>query len=389
MATVRGHNEGTVYRHRASGLWCASVSLPTGRRTAYCRKDDNSRKAAKALLAELLRQRDAGLERPNPRLTVRELLSGWLADVIQVRPATEKHYRLIATAHLIPALGDVPVTDLTPLQVQRYLNAKGKTHAAQSVRHHHAVLRNALQWAVRSGSVGRNVATLASPPQPPRMERPTLGLGELQRITDSDDRLVALWLLTGIHGLRESEALGLLWDDVDLEAGRLRIRHQLARLDAHWVLVGPKTAGSVRTIHLAPPVVEALSAHRERMLAEAASAESWPFYRHVFLTVTGRPYYAAALLKEWYALLDRLGLPRVRFHDLRHSAATNAVALGIPLEDVKQMLGHSSIRLTSDTYSHPDEARATEVARIIGEAFSRRSAVGSAVVADPATDPNR
>jgi integrase len=399
MPSVRGHGEGTIYRHKATGLWCASISLPTGRRTVYCRKSDNTRKAAKALLGELLRQRDAGLERPNPRLTVAGLLSGWLADVIQVRPATRKHYRIIAETHLIPALGDVPLADLTPLQVQRYLNAKGKTHAAQSVRHHHAVLRNALQYAVRAGYVGRNVAALASPPSAPRPDRATLVASQLHRVAESGNRLVGLWLLAGVHGLRESEALGLLWEDVDLDAGTLGIRHQLARSGGRWVLVEPKTSLSRRTIQLAAPVVHVLTEHRERQLAEAAKALSWPFYRHVFLTPTGRPYHSAALLSEWYALLDRLNLegkqteppidplPRVTFHGLRHSAATNAVALGIPLEDVKQMLGHSSIRLTSDTYSHPDPVRAREVARLLGEGFSARSAVGSAVV--PIADEGR
>lgn len=386
MATVRGHGEGTIYRHKASGLWAASISLPTGRRTVYCRKADNTRKAAKALLVELLRQRDAGLEAPNPRLTVAALLSGWLADVIQVRPSTRKHYRIIAETHLTPALGHHLVNELTPPHVQRYLNAKGKSHAAQSVRHHHAVLRNALQYAVRAGYVGRNVAALATPPSAIGSEQPLLGSGDMGRVASSADRLMALWMLAGIHGLRESEALGLLWEDVDLDAGTANVRHQLARLDGRWVLVEPKTGRSRRLIQLAPIVRDALTVHREQSLGEAAKAETWPFYRHVFLTPTGRPYYSAALLKEWYALLDRLELPRVTFHGLRHSAATNAVGLGIPLEDVKQMLGHSSIRLTSDTYSHPDPVRAREVARLLGEGFSARSAVGSAVVTGPEED---
>lgn len=378
---VRGHNEGSVYRHKGSGLWAASVSIPNGkRRTAYCHKADNSRAAAKRLLAELLRQRDAGLERPNPRLTVAALLSGWLAEVIQVRPATEKHYRLIANAHLIPALGSIPINDLTPLQVQRYLNAKGATHAPQSIRHHHAVLRNVLAYAVRVGIASRNVATLVSPPKAVRSDRTTLRPDDLARIAESGNRLVGLWLLAGVHGPRAAEALGLLWDDVDLEAGSATVRHQLSRAHGRWVLVEPKTAGSRRTIHLAPVVAAALRVHRERMLAEAARADTWPFYRHVFLTPTGRPYHSAALLNEWYALLARLDLPRVTFHALRHSAATNAVALGIPLEDVKQMLGHSSIRLTSDTYSHPDMDRARVVAKLLGDGFSARSAVPFAVV---------
>jgi integrase len=198
---------------------------------------------------------------------------------------------------------------------------------------------------------------------------------------------VGLWLLAGVHGLRESEALGLLWDDVDLAAGTVTVRHQLARIEGRWALVEPKTGTSRRVVHLTGSVVAALRDHRERMLDEAARAESWPFYRHVFLTPSGRPYHSAKLLDTWYALLDRLELPRVTFHALRHSAATNAVAQGIPLEDVKQMLGHSSIRLTSDTYSHPDSDRARAVAGLLGEAFSLRSAVGSAVVADGSEGP--
>lgn len=380
---MRGHGEGTVTKHRASGLWCATVSLPDGRRqTAYCLgrlqrslgyRRLNTEKAAEKLLAELIKRRDAGL-RPT-RLTVEALLNDWLDEVIQVRPATERHYRMIATEHLIPALGKVPLAELTPQQVQRYLNAKGKTHAPQTVRHHHAVLRNVLGYAQRSGFVGRNAAALATPPTADHSGRQTLGRAELNRVAASGDRLVALWLLAGTHGLRESEALGLLWDDLDLGTGTVAIRHQLARAGRRWVLVEPKTAESKGTVALAPQVVAALRDHQERMLAEGAKAPSWPFYRHVFLTPAGRPYHSAKLLDAWYALLDKLELPRVTFHGLRHSAATNALAAGIPLEDVKRMLRHSSIRLTSDTYGHPDLGRAREVAKLLGEAFSKPSAV--------------
>lgn len=377
LPTVRGHGEGTVTKHRASGLWCATVSLPDGtRQTAYCLgrlqrslgyKRLNTEKAAGKLLAELIKRRDAGL-RPT-RLTVAALLSDWLDEVIQVRPATERHYRMIATEHLTPALGKVPLSELTPQQVQRYLNAKGLTHAPQTVRHHHAVLRNALGYAQRTGYVGRNAAALATPPATAPAVHLVLDPAQLRIIAGSDDRLVGLWLLAGLHGLREAEALGLLWDDLDLDAGQATIRHQLARSDGRWVLVEPKTATSRRLVQLAVPVVSALKVHQERMLAEGAKAESWPFYRHVFLTPAGRPYHSAKLLDAWYALLTRLELPRVTFHGLRHSAATNALAMGIPLEDVKQMLGHSSIRLTSDTYSHPDLGRAREVAAMLGRGF--------------------
>lgn len=366
-----------MWRHKATGLWAASVSLPDGtRRTAYCHgrlqrslghKRLNTEPAASRLLAELLRQRDGGL-RPT-RLTVAALLSGWLDEAIEVRPATARHYRMIAGHHLIPALGKIPVSELTPQQVQRYLRKKGETHAPQTVRHHHAVLRNALGYAQRNGYVGRNVAALITPPTAPRGERGVLGRADLARIAGSGDRLMGLWLLAGVHGLRESEALGLLWDDVDMDAGLLTVRHQLSRVSGRWALVEPKTTDSWRTVHLAPHVVAALREHRERMLAEAAKAETWPFYRHVFLTPAGRPYHSAKLLDTWYALLTKLELPRVTFHQLRHSAATNALAVGATLEDVKQMLGHSSIRVTSDVYAHPDAGRAREVAAMLGRGF--------------------
>lgn len=373
---MRGHNEGTVTLHKASKLWTAAVSMPDGkRRTAYCHGRlarslgirENNKKAAGKLLAELTKQRDAGLT-PR-RLTVEALLSGWVDEVIQVRPSTEKHYRQIVDLHLIPALGKVQLTELTPTQVQRYLRKKGETHAPQTVRHHHAVLRNALGYAVTAGYVGRNVAANAKPPAAPARPVATVGRDGLARIAASGDRLVALWLLAGTHGLRESEALGLLWTDVDLDGGVVRIDAQLARADGRWVRVDPKTAASRRTVQLAPFVTAALVDHQRRMLAEAAKAESWPFYRHVFLTPAGRPYHSAKLLDTWYALLTRLELPRVTFHQLRHSAATNALAAGATLEDVKQMLGHSSIRLTSDTYAHPDAGRAREVAEMLGRGF--------------------
>ena len=165
-------------------------------------------------------------------------------------------------------------------------------------------------------------------------------------------------------GLRQGELLGLRWEDVDLDNGRLRVRHTLANVKGELTLLEPKTDRSRRTVMLADAVVTALRAHRTRQRMERlVSGSRWTDSGHVFTTLHGTPYHAATITRAFQAALTRAVLPRCRFHDLRHAAATFLLAQGMTLEDVKNMLGHSSITLTSNTYGHVLERRQREVAR--------------------------
>ena len=178
-----------------------------------------------------------------------------------------------------------------------------------------------------------------------------------------DDRLHALWLLALYTGMREAELLGLSWDNVDLAAGRLKVHMQLVRQDGRWVRVPPKTKAGSRSIALASDVVEALRDHQRRMALERKP--DWTFFGLVFVTTEGQPLYGRQVLEQLYAHEARLGLPHVPVHDLRHSVASLMLEAGLTLEDVKATLGHSSIRVTSDIYSHRQESQRQQVGEVM------------------------
>ncbi len=223
----------------------------------------------------------------------------------------------------------------------------------------------ALRTAERWGMVSRNVATLVDAPRVRRHEITPLTPEHAKTLiaASADDRHRALWITALGTGLRQGELLALRWEDVDLEAGRLRVRHSLANVDGTLTLQEPKTDRSRRSLVLPESVTVALRAHRTRQKMDQLVAGSrWADSGHVFATMLGRPHHAATITRCFQAALDRAELPRVRFHDLRHSAATFLLAQGMTLEDVKNQLGHSTIVLTSNTYGHVLEQRKRQVA---------------------------
>jgi integrase len=230
----------------------------------------------------------------------------------------------------------------------------------------HAVLRRALVTAERWGMVSRNVAKLVDTPRVTRHEITPLTPEQARVLIESAvaDRHRALWLTALGTGLRQGELLALRWEDVDLEEGRLRVRHSLANVDCELTLQEPKTNRSRRSLVLPEAVTVALRAHRTRQRMDRLAAGSrWVDSGHVFATMLGKPHHAATITRCFDDALDRAGLPKVRFHDLRHSAATFLLAEGFTLEDVKNLLGHNTIVLTSNTYGHVLEQRKREVAR--------------------------
>lgn len=370
MDSVRGHGEGTIYR-RKDGRWVASVTLPTGyRRSRYAK----TRAVAKAVLEEMLQ---GGTE----KRTLGDFLAGWLREAHgTIRPATWRQYEMIARVHLTPALGRVPLRSLTPELVSDYLTRKRRTLSAQSVRHHRAVLRRALHVAQARGLVTRNAASLSSAPRMPRQKAlQALTAAQVGILVDGtrDDRLWALYVVAATAGLRQAELLGLAWDDVDLDRGLLHIRSTLHRVDGEWVLAEPKTGSGERTVPLSEIAVEALTDHRRRMAGERTP--EWKYHGLVFVTPSGNPIHGPNLLPPFYDHLEQLGLPRIPWHGLRHSAASVMLEAGVPIEVVSRVLGHSTIRVTMDVYGHLTEKVLRQASEGVNRALSGRSAVSSAV----------
>ena len=291
-------------------------------------------------------------------MTVGEWLKRWLAQEAKasVRPRTFEAYRANVEHHLVPALGHIRLRKLTPVDVSHYLQAKVDSGLSpQTVRNQHIALRRSLEIATRYGYVGRNVARLVSSPRTEQTEVHPLTRDEARQLLAAaiGHPMEALIVLAASTGMRRSELLGLTWDRVDLDAGFLRVERTLARYDRAFHLDPPKTRQSRRTIALPPQVMKVLCAHRPRQDADQKAAIIWGNeWDLVFCDQWGRPFHGKAIHDQLLALLEKAKVRRVRFHDLRHGAATFLLAQGVPMKVVQDILGHSQMSMTADLYSH-------------------------------------
>lgn len=359
----RSNGEGTIYR-RSDGRWGATLSLPSGkRRTVYAR----SQAAVKLRLRELIQRRDQGLLLASREQKTGEFLLRWLEDVAKprVRQRTYISYR-DNLRRLIPLIGHVRLGQLSPAHIQSAYSALLQSSSARTVHHSHAVLRTALKQAVRWGLLVRNPIEGVSPPRPERLEMKTLDHMEIKMLLASaeEDRFLALWTLLVSTGIRIGEALGLRWTDLDTGNGRIAIQRALQRQEGNGlVFVEPKSRQSRRTIHLSRLAQDALAEHRRLQAREhLAVGSEWQEHGLIFTTTVGRPLDPNHVYVSFQRALRRAGLPHLRLHDLRHTAATLLLADGVHPKLVQEMLGHSSISLTLDTYSHVTPALHAEVA---------------------------
>jgi integrase len=352
--TKRGNYEGSVYR-RSDGRWVAAVSLGDGKRVHRYAK---TRADAAAKLAAVLKTAQDQLPIPPERGTVGQFLEDWLANTAKrsVRPSTFVSYEGLVRVHLVPELGKVSLIKLSPQHVERMINRKLTAGLSpRRVEYMRAVLRRALNDALRWGLVARNVATLVTPPRAQRYEIRPLDPDQARAFLEAiqGDRLQALYSVALAVGLRQGEALGLRWEDVDLEQGTIHVRRALQRVDGTLQLVEPKTARSRRVVVLPGTVAAGLQQHRARQVAERLAAGSeWVDAGLVFCSPTGRPLDASNVTHAFQRHLARAGLPRQRFHDLRHACASLLLAQGVNPRVVMEVLGHSQITLTLNTYSH-------------------------------------
>jgi integrase len=330
-------------------------------------------------------------------MVLRDYLEHWLDEVArpQVRQRTFETYESCVRRHILPTLGRKRLRALTPVDVRGLLNRKlDEGLSPPTVKYVHSVLRSALAQAVRDGLVQRNVATLVRPPRGPRKEAAYLDLDEARTLLDAakDDRLHALWVVAISLGLRR-ELLGLRWSSVDLPGSMLRVRETVQRLRGEGLVIDEtKSIRSNRTLPLPRMTADALIRHRARQDAErAATGARWRDHDLVFPSPIGTPMDPRNLNREFHALLLRSGVglrtetgedgevrtvPRVRLHDLRHTCATFLVALGVPMRAIMEILGHSGIAITSDTYAHV-------VPSLLGDAAERMNDL-----LDPDDDPS-
>lgn len=342
-----------------------------------------TRKDVQEQAAEVIRQKNEGVVRWERSTTTGDYLIGW-AEIwaSRVRPKTAVFYEGIVRRHLVPTLGSVPLDNLTPLHVERAMAVTLKSglsrHTARRVLE---VLRIAMNHAVRTGLVTRNVAVLVQKPRVEHQELTYLTPEQSRHLLEAcrDHRLNGLITLALTTGLRQGEALGLRWKDVDLDQGTIRVVHALQRRASEGlVLTEPKTRRSRRALILPATAVHALRDLRHQQMQDRDLAGGdWVDADFVFTTLTGRPLDGRNVTRDFQLLLRRAGLPRIRFHDLRHSAATLLLAEGVSARVVMDVLGHSQISVTLNTYSHVIPPLMKDAAMAMDRVFAQHERQGS------------
>jgi integrase len=310
------------------------------------------------------------------KLTVEQfLIEHWLPAVeASLRLSTFRRYETDCRIYLVPRIGNHRLQALQPDVLNRLYHRllreggrDGRKLSARTVRHCHRTIRKALQDALRWGYVVRNVADAANPPGD--TDKPEMSVWSAQELRTflgyvADDRLRPMWLTFASTGMRRGEVLGLRWQDVDLEAGRLAIRQTLLAVGHALSYSEPKTKRGRRLVSLDPVTWSALREHRKRQLEERMAfglGQPEPGSL-VFTNEIGKPIHPDRVTKLFGRLAQEAGLPRIRLHDLRHGWATLAFQAGEHPKAVSEQLGHSTVSLTLDTYTHAIPAMQQEMA---------------------------
>ena len=358
---MRGH-----IRKRGKASW--SLVVPTGlakpKQKWFTVK--GTKKAAEAELARLLNEVTAGgfVASPNMRLDV--YLDRWLADYARqnVSPKTFERYEQIIEGHIKPALGGVELSKLKPMAIQKFYGdslATGRKDgkgglSAQTVTHFHRILHKALKQAVEWELVSRNPADAVKPPRPERKSMQALDHRQTLELEHklAGTNLLAPVLVAVTTGLRRGELLALKWPHVDLERGTIVVNSSLEQTRAGGVrFKEPKTKRSRRTVALMPYTVEVLRTHKaEQAERRLRLGPAYSNNELVFPRTDGRAWSPDTFSGDFEKFVQRSGLPRIRFHDLRHTHASQLLLAGIHPKVVSERLGHSSIGITMDTYSH-------------------------------------
>lgn len=352
------NGEGSIWL-RKDGRWCAAAYLPVltgGRRriVAYGR----TRAEAKGKLRDLLDKAARNIPATPANLTVADYLTEWLTHIRQhVRPSTYAGYESNIRLHLIPRIGKRRLAKLSARDIRLMVDKmRADGRKPRSIQYVHATLRAALEHAYREELVPRNVAKIVRVEQPvPLKPRDPLSVDEARKLLDmvKDHRCRALWVLLIMLGLRRSEICGLRWEHVNFENATLRIEQSVQRVDGKLRELPTKTRRSTRTVPLPARCLYALADHHSALQAAAGQpGRPWRPTGYVFATGNGTPLEPRNLTRMWTQLCDHLGIRRVPLHALRHTCVSLLLTLGIHPRIVMEIVGHSTIEMTMNTYGH-------------------------------------
>jgi integrase len=346
----RGNNEGSISQ-TANGLWRARITLDNGKRKYFSSK---SRAEAVKKMNDALHDLGKGIPLLDERQTVKQYLEVWYEGMkAQVRQSTYRRYGDYVH-HLTPGIGRYSLAKLSPQNLQVFYNKKLAEGLSPTTVHAiHAMLHRALEDALQMGLVNRNVTEMLKPPRRSNREMMTLSVLEMQRFLEvvRDDRFYALYIMALSTGMREGELLGLRWQDVDLARRTVQVRMNVAEIaKKKFALSEVKTIYSRRVVRLTQAAVDALGEHWQKQQLQPTAINMGL----VFPSETGGIMIPHNITKRSFKrYLVKAGLSRdIRFHDLRHTAATLLLASGVNVKVVSEMLGHSNVAITLRIYAH-------------------------------------
>jgi integrase len=368
MTKKRGHNEGSIHQ-RKDGSWRAQVALQ-GRRLSFSAK---TRRECQEWIKKTKGQIDEGMTFASTKITVAEFLAGWLTNSkASKRSSTLNHYEQLIRSYIVPRIGNITIKDLRPEQIQRLYNQlSDQGVGVYTIRKIHTLLHSAFSQAVKLGIMLRNPASLTMPPKEPSREMTIYDEHQVNQLllAARGHRWEALFYIAVMTGMRQMELLGLKWTDVDWIKQTIKVERQLVRPNGEGIqFASPKTKLGKRTVTLHGGAIEVLRSHYERQHRERSDAkDKWVESDLIFTNNLGGPIHPRNLLRDYKKLLKDAGLPIIRFHDLRHTAASLMLNNNIPPIVVSRRLGHAKTSITLDIYGHLIPGMDAEAAEIMGE----------------------
>jgi integrase len=370
MAKKRGNNEGSIYK-RKNGTWRALVTIQ-GKRITHSAK---SKREGQEWIRKMLDEIENGLLFESTEITLDTFMQDWLISIEpSLRFNTFTQYQQVTNQHILPNLGKMRLRDVKPEHIQRLYNfliRNGSSH--RTVQLVHSIIHRALVTAVKLGLISRNPDDATTPPKPKKKEMRFFDEDQIHKLLitaeSSHDRFIALYHLAISTGMRQGELLGLKWIDIDWEARSLQVQRQVTRKKGGGLTFSqPKTKSGIRRIDLGKRTISILQKHQKNQFEESLQVgEKWQDQDLVFPSSIGTIMNRNNLRRKYISLLRKANLPELRFHDLRHTAASLMLNNNVPVIIVSRRLGHAQPSITLDVYGHLIPTKQKEVASLMDE----------------------
>lgn len=351
---MRGH-----VRKRGS-KWCIVVDIgkdENGKRKQKWISGFKTKKEAEAALADVIRQIETNTFIIPEKITFGEFLNYWLENYVKTNlsPTTAWGYESIITKHIQPVLGSIELQKLKPFHLQHYYNQKQGELSGKTLVQHHRVLHKALDYAYKMQLIRSNPANAVETPKAKKYKARILTMEEIKKLLEAlkETELEVPINVALALGLRRGELLGLKWEDINFEEGTVEIKRNLVRAGTKLVLKEPKSETSIRTLKLSKNLLTMLKNHRKRQLElKLLLGNEYKDNGFVFCKPNGEPINPSTFSHQFDDFLKKNNLPDIRLHDLRHTNATLMLKSNIPAKVASSRLGHSTVSITLDLYSH-------------------------------------